>query len=292
MRYGLIFFLVLGLVGTIIFVYQKDKATKEPNFAAVKQTMTPTASPTPTPSASPSAIPTPKPLTFAEMNQLYGPCVSVPILMFHHVEDLTLAKEEGHASLTVDIDFFKKDLEYLATKGYTTISPADLINFFDNGVALPKKPVMLTFDDGYFDNGTEMYQAMMAAGTKGTIFTATGLMNNPGYLSWEKVREMAGSGLISFGNHTWSHRNVGGAASVIEYEVTTADTQLADQGLNNPKIFAYPYGLESKNATKILNILGYKLAFSTVYGRTQCAKKRFDLPRIRVGNTSLSSYGL
>lgn len=293
MRYGLIFFLISGLVGSIIFVYQKDKNTQKSNFVAVKQAV-PSLSPeaTPTPTASPSATPTPKPLTFAEMSQLYGPCASIPILMFHHVEDLTMAKEEGHLSLTIGIDYFKKDLEYLTAKGYTTISPADLVDFFENGVALPKKSVMLTFDDGYLDNGTDMYQAMLVAGAKGTIFTPTGLLNNPGYLSWEKVREMAGSGLFSFGNHTWSHRNVGGVASVIEYEITTADTQLAEQGLNNPKIFAYPYGLESGQAKKDLTALGYKLAFTTVYGRTQCAKKRFDLPRIRVGNAPLSSYGL
>jgi peptidoglycan/xylan/chitin deacetylase (PgdA/CDA1 family) len=285
-----LFFLVLGLVCIPLYIYKKDAATQEANFAASKMKPTPMATVTPT--ASPSATPTPKPLTFAEMNKLYGPCVSMPVLMFHHVEDLTLAKEEGHASLTVGIDYFKKDLEYLAAKGYTTILPVDLINFFDNGTKLPAKAVMLTFDDGYADNGTEMYQAMLAAGAKGTIFTPTGLMNNPGYLSWEKIREMAGSGLIYFGNHTWSHRNVGGSLTVVENELKTADTQLTEKGLNDSKVFAYPYGVENGQAVKILKNYGYKLAFTTVHGRTMCEKKRFDLPRIRVGNAPLSSYGL
>ncbi len=285
-----IFILAAGLIFLAIFIFEKDNTAKESNFAAKKQGVLVT--PAVTPIASPSATPTPKPLTFAEMNQLYGPCVSLPVLMFHHVEDLTAAKTEGHLSLTVGIDYFKKDLEYLTSKGYNTISPEQLISFFDNGVALPAKPVMLTFDDGYADNGTDMYQAILAAKVKGTIFTPTGLLNNPGYLNWEKIREMAGSGLISFGNHTWSHRNVGGSASVIQYEITTADTQLSEQGLNNPKIFAYPYGLESSQAIKDLKTLGYKLAFTTVNGRMLCEKKRFDLPRIRIGNSSLSSYGL
>lgn len=289
MRYFLLILFVVGLVCVPIYVYKKDRLTEKPNFAAVKSEP---VLPLITPTASPSATPTPKPLTFAEMNKLYGPCVSMPILMFHHVEDLTAAKEEGHASLTVGIDFFKKDLEYLASKGYTTVSPSELVDFFDNGVKLPAKSVMLTFDDGYSDNGTEMYQAMLTSRTKGVIFTPTGLLNNPRYLTWEKVREMSGSGLFTFGNHTWSHRNVGGAASVIEYEITTADTQLAEQGLNSTKIFAYPYGLETNQAVKDLKSLGYKLAFTTVYGRTQCEKKRFDLPRIRIGNAPLSSYGL
>lgn len=116
------------------------------------------------------------------MNKLYGPCVSVPILMFHHVEDMTKAKEDGHASLTVGLDYFKKDLEYLSSKGYTTIFPADLISFFDNGVALPAKPVMLTFDDGYDDNGAEMYQMMKEAAAQHVpVYLETHTENNVSY---------------------------------------------------------------------------------------------------------------
>lgn len=291
-RYVVIFFLVCVILGGAIFVYKKDQNTTNSNFAAVKQQLSTAPQTTVAPTASPSATPTSKPLTFAEMNKIYGPCVSVPILMFHHVEDLKTAEQEGHKSLTVGIDYFKKDLEYLKDNGYTTITPADLIAYFDNGKNLPIKPVMLTFDDGYSDNGTEMYQAMLAAGAKGTIFLPTGLLNNPGYLSWDKIREMAGSGLIYFGNHTWSHRNVGGSASVVENEIKTADTQLNDQGLNSSKVFAYPYGLETGQAIKDLKDLGYKLAFTTVHGRVLCAQKRYDLPRIRIGNAPLSSYGL
>ena len=79
---------------------------------------------------------------------------------------------------------------------------------------------------------------------------------------------------------------------MVEYEAKTADTQLADRGLNLTKVFAYPYGIENGQAVKLLKDMGYKLAFTTVYGRTQCEKKRFDLPRIRIGNAPLSSYGL
>jgi len=292
MRLFILVLLVLGLVGVSTFIFKKDQTTENTKFVAVKQVFPTTIEETPTPTASPSATPTPKPMTFTEMNQLYGPCASVPVLMFHHVENLDAAKKEGHLALTVGIEYFKKDLDYLKAKGYTTISPADLIAFFDSGTPLPAKPVLLTFDDGYDDNGTEMYQAMLSASAKGTIFTPTGLLNNPGYLDWDKIREMAGSGLFSFGNHTWSHKNVGVAASVMENEITTADTQLAQQGLNNPKTFAYPYGLVSNTAIKFLESLGYKLAFTEVNGKVVCKKNRFELPRVRIGNAALSAYGL
>jgi len=262
------------------------------NFADKKQQILQPPTQTITPTASPSATPTPRPLTFAEMNKLYGPCVSLPILMYHHVELPENAAAFKRTYLNVPPEMFKKQMAYLNEKGYSTVLLIDLINYFENGTKLPTKPVMITFDDGYVDIGDFAFPIMRELGIKGVVFVPTGLMENNNYLSWAKIGEMKSSGLINFGNHTWSHKNVGGTLSVVENEITTADTQLSERDLNNPKVFAYPYGLETKQGISILNKLGYKLAFTTVYGRVQCEKKRFDLPRIRVGNASLSNYGL
>lgn len=242
--------------------------------------------------ASPSASPTPKKLSFTEMNALYGPCVSLPVLMYHHVESPELALANKRTGLNVPPDTFRKQMEYLKAKGYISITPNDLINFFDNGVRLPNKAILLTFDDGYVDNGDNAFPILRDNGFKATIYLPTGLMENYDYLTWAKINEMKISGVINFGNHTWSHRNVGGNKATVTKEISTADTQLADHGLNEVKTFAYPYGIETSFAEKLLSSMGYKLAFTTVPGRTMCKQKRFDLPRIRIGNSSLSVYGL
>lgn len=245
------------------------------------------------PVATISATPTkPKPLTFEEMNKLYGPCVNLPVLMYHHIEPEELAKKNKRTGLNVPPAMFKTQMEYLVTKGYVSITPADLANFFDNGVKLPNKSILITFDDGYVDNGDEAYPIMKALGIKGTIYIATGLMENFNYLTWAKINEMNNSGIINFGNHTWSHKNVGGNHDVVTKEITMADKQLADHGINAVKTFAYPYGLDTKFAEKLLADMGYKLAFTTVQGRTMCTKLRFSLPRVRVGNAPLSVFGI
>lgn len=251
--------------------------------------ITPVPSPT---QATVSATPTKRVLTFEEMNKLYGPCVSIPVLMYHHVESADIAKENKRTSLNVPPDTFRKQMEYLKSKGYTAITPTDLVNFFDGGMSIPKKSVLITFDDGYVDNGDNAYPILRELGLKATIYIATGLMENFNYLSWGKISEMNGSGVINFGNHTWSHKNVGGNHDTVTKEIKTADTQLTDHGINNLKTFAYPYGIETGFAEKLLSNMGYKLAFTTVPGRVMCKQKRFELPRIRVGNNSLSNYGL
>lgn len=244
---------------------------------------------TPTPVPTPTPTPTPRPLTFAEMNALYGPCVSLPALMYHHIQTQESAAAKKQTGLTVYTDFFKNQMQYLKDKNYNVVTMNDLINFFDAGTAIPKHSVLLTFDDGYEDFYTDAFPILQNLGFRVTMFTPTGLMENPDYLTWSQIVSM--NGPVLFANHTWSHKNVGGSVSSMQYEISTADTQLSDRGLNTPKVFAYPYGLDSGLAEKYLTSLGYKLAFSTRPGNALCKKQRFDLPRIRIGSTSLSFYG-
>lgn len=242
----------------------------------------------------PTVTPTPtlKPVTLTDLNQKYGPCAKMPVLMFHHVESEADAKLNHQTSLAVSPEFFAKDMEYLKIHGYTTIFPKDLINFFDSGVPLPKKPVMITLDDAYEDNYTNAYPILKQYGLKATIFTPTGLVQNPDYLSWEQIKEMNDSGLIYFANHTWSHHSSAGSLELQNKEISLADKQLAERGQNSDKIFAYPYGNPSIDAEKILTKYNYKLAFTTVYGNILCKGKRFTLPRIRMGNAELNRFGL
>lgn len=262
-------------------VFQGSPIQKEITTKINEVVATPTPSPTPTP--------TPKPLTFAEMNALYGPCVRLPVLMYHHVQSEDAAKANKQTSLTTYTDIFQKQMQYLKDRGYNTASMNDLANFFDAGTGIPGKSVLLTFDDGYEDFFTDANPILQSLGFKATMFVPTGLMNNPGYLTWDQIMSM--NGPILFANHTWSHKNVMQTGATMKYEISTADTQLADRGLNSPKIFAYPYGLSTVESETYLNSLGYKAAFTTVPGNILCKKQRFALPRVRIGNISLSSYG-
>lgn len=276
-----IFIALLVFVGIFTYVNRsifQAGSTKRLIFIA---TTTPIPTPTPTP--------TPRPLTFAEMNALYGPCVRLPVLMYHHIQTEDAAKADKQTGLTTYTDFFQKQMQYLKDKGYNIATMNDLINFFDNGTPVPAKSVLLTFDDGYEDFYTDAYPILQNLGFKATMFVPTGLMNNPDYLSWDQITQM--NGPILFANHTWSHKNVEVSTSTMQYEISTADTQLADHGLNSPKVFAYPYGLGTTASISYLNSLGYKAAFTTVPGNILCKKQRFSLPRIRIGSTSLSSYG-
>ncbi|KKT45966.1 MAG: putative xylanase/chitin deacetilase, partial [Candidatus Collierbacteria bacterium GW2011_GWF2_44_15] len=151
-------------------------AQKNP-FIVVTTKATPLPSISPAPSTSPSAAPT-KVLNRGEMSNLYGPCIELPIILYHHIEPMSVAQQKKHTSLNIDSEVFRKQMEYLKQKGYSSVTPADLVAFFDEGMQLPSKPVMITFDDGYDDNGEYAYEILKQVGIKGVIFLPTGLMQN------------------------------------------------------------------------------------------------------------------
>lgn len=234
--------------------------------------------------------PTPKPVTIEDLNKKYGPCAKIEVLMYHHIQDEATAKATNETGLSVTPDFFRKQLQYLKDKGYIVIGMSDLNNFFNNGTSLPKKAAIITLDDAYEDNYTNAYPILKEFGFKATIFVPTGHVMGAGYLTWDQIAQM--SDLVDFGNHTWSHHASAGTATVLEWEIGTADKDLVSHGLDNNKVFAYPYGNPSKLDEQILTKYGYNLAFTTTHGSTMCKGQKYVLPRIRIGNAPLSSYGL
>jgi peptidoglycan/xylan/chitin deacetylase (PgdA/CDA1 family) len=54
----------------------------------------------------------------------------------------------------VQIAAFKEHIKMLADSGYHTILPDQLYNYLTTGAPLPKKPIMLTFDDTDLDQFT------------------------------------------------------------------------------------------------------------------------------------------
>lgn len=131
---------------------------------------------------------------------------SVAVLCYHDVAD-KVANE-----WTVTPKNLREQFEYLRRNGYTPISLATYQAAIRGEAVLPEKPVMLTFDDGYISFYTKIfpllqeyqYPAMMALVTSWLDYPPPGLGE---LLSWDQIREMDKSGLITFASHSHqSHR--------------------------------------------------------------------------------------
>ena len=132
--------------------------------------------------------------------------VEVPVVMYHAI----LKDEARHGQYVISPDEFESDLKYLQDHGYTTIFIEDLIAYTQGG-ALPEKPVLLTFDDGYYNNYlyafplAQKYHSKFVLSPIGRytdLYTDTPDENAYySHCTWEELREMARSGLVEVQNH-------------------------------------------------------------------------------------------
>ncbi len=289
-----LFVIISLLIVSNIFLFNKFRKNEAATINRILSGLTPTdiakhAKPAPK-GLLPTPTSSPKPLTFEEVNNLYGPCINLPVLYYHHIQNMDVAKAAGQQNLTVATDIFIDQMQYLKDKGYTTVATNTLTDFFDKGVYPAHGYVILTFDDGYSDFYVNVLPILRQFGFKAVLALPTGLVGNPGFLTWDEISQAASSG-VEVINHTWSHASMGGSSDIVQKEITTADDQLNQRGYNSNKAFIYPYGTYNDYVIGFLQSKGYTLAFTTIPGSTLCKKHRFTLPRVRIGNTTLSAYG-
>jgi len=221
-------------------------------------------------------------------NTLSSFCLYVPILLYHRVGPVG-----NQTSLTVDIEYFDKQMSHLVSSGYQTISADQLAQALINHQQLPPKSVVITMDDGYQGIYTGAYPIIQKYHVTINLMIPTGLLENPGYLTWPQLKEMVGSGLVFAYDHTWSHSALASASKEkIQFEVLTAKKQLEENLGKKVDIFTYPYGSENQQVIDILRLNGFIAAFSTIPGATQCDSFIMNLHRTRIGNVPLSAYGL
>ena len=281
------FLIIVFLGNTQVSKLLSNATSKNRDTVVLKSLSLPTvtSSPTATPSSTPTQIPTPTPYS--------GFCLQVPVLMYHHVQPSAMAIEKNQSGLTVDSGIFDQQMGYLVSNGYTSISGLALIEALRSHTQLSAKSVVITLDDGYRDAYEYAYQILQKYHLTANIAIPTGLMEGPDYLTWGQIQEMSRSGLIYFMDHTWSHSSLGNAdINKIKYEVETAKQQLEQKTGQGINIFVYPYGSFGNNVINVLQQDGFVGAFSTIQGLVQCDTFIMDLHRTRIGNASLSYYGL
>lgn len=161
--------------------------------------------------------------------------VDVPVLMYHAVSDDCW----GYAELFVSPSSMEQQLKYLVDNGYDPIWFEDLAHVEDYD-----KPVILTFDDGYDDNYTELFPLLKKYNVKATIFVigqdVVGIAHK---LTQEQIREMSDSGLVSIQSHGYTHGDMDVMdEETLEYELSESKKVIARITGKAPYVLCYPTG--------------------------------------------------
>jgi len=207
--------------------------------------------------------------------------VNVPIIMYHLVTE----KSKYIGKYGIPPSELEKDLKYLKDNGYNTVVMKDLIDFVKDGKSLPKKPVVLTFDDGNasdFNHLLPLLEKYHMKAVTSIIGKVTDEMTrdtekypNSTFpnLCWEQVKKLHEHGALEVQNHGY---NVHGPAGSGKLRNESADAyhqrlladiktlqDLCQKHLNYmPNTFCYPLGIVSKGSQAVLEELGFKASLS------------------------------
>ncbi|MCI9272651.1 MAG: polysaccharide deacetylase family protein [Clostridiales bacterium] len=204
--------------------------------------------------------------------------IEVPILMYHGI----LKDKKLQGKYVISPDLFESDLKYLKDHGYNTIVMQDLIDYTHGG-SLPEKPIMITFDDGYYNNYLYAFPLLKQYESK-MVFSPIGryadqYSEHPdtrasyAHANWDMINEMIRSGYVEVQNHSYNmHANTkerNGAKkkkgeSIETYKkVLTDDVTLAQNTIKQhtgwtPTTFTYPFGAISDVSLDILKEMGFE----------------------------------
>ncbi len=102
----------------------------------------------------------------------------LPILLYHKVSP------NHNDSLTISTDRLNRQLEYIKSSGYVPISFLDLNEALAGRRALPAKPVIITFDDGYLEHLRTRLPAVAEARGQGHHFFTCRLRRRRKPVGW------------------------------------------------------------------------------------------------------------
>lgn len=220
----------------------------------------------------------------------------IRVLLYHRILSDTSNKDA--ANIGVSEVSFRKQIEWLDQWGYTAITFTDYSLFLEGILDLPKKPVIITFDDTYKDMYEYGFPILKKYGMKAVIFVVVdksittsvwdeGIGEVFALLGQPEILEMNAAG-FEVGSHTITHPRL----TVMSLETAREELEQSRISLeillNAPvKSFAYPFGLVNNQVKELVKESGYSFACASYSGPPIFTDDLFEIRRIKVSNTSV-----
>ncbi len=202
-----------------------------------------------------------------------------PILEYHMVNARELGEERAYA---VPPKEFCQQLDYLQEQGYTTITLLEFMKAKKGKLELPEKPIILTFDDGYEDNYTELLPILEERGMKAVVFMVTNSIGLEGYMTWEQLKDMQKRG-IEIGSHTANHVPLTKLSKEEQAEEMLLSKLIMEwNGMQTIYSFSYPNGAYDADMREMLRQNEYLTAVTGDAGVNTFDTDPYLLQRVNI----------
>ena len=188
----------------------------------------------------------------------------VPILCYHNLGP------QAKGRLVLGVKNFEEQMRYLKSQGYRVVSLKEFLEYVSLKKQLPRKSVVLTFDDGYRTFLQYAYPTLKELGFTATLFVYTDYIGaGNAALSWADLKKLLAEG-FDVEAHSKSHGNMRRAAgeSADEYakRLVAELTLPKELFLKNlgyaPQTLAYPYGSQDDAVVQRTKERGYVAALT------------------------------
>ena len=188
----------------------------------------------------------------------------VPILVYHNLA----AQPSGR--LVQSAASFEQQMRYLKAEGYRALTLAEFLDFTRLNRQLPRKSVVLTFDDGYKSFKQYAYPLLKELGFAATLFVYTDYVGaGRNALSWQELKDLQAEGFQVQG-HSKTHsdlRRAPGETQVqfdqrMQGELAFPRDVFRRRLGQSPDAIAYPYGRWDADVLKEVKATGYLAAFT------------------------------
>lgn len=219
-------------------------------------------------------------LIIAAINFMLPEPEGFPILEYHQVTDEVL--DPVYEVYNVPPAEFAAQLDYLQAEGYTTITLQDFMRVVHGKGTLPEKPIILTFDDGYKDNYTEMLPILEAHGMTAVVYVITNELGKAGYMTVDELKDMQRRGL-EIGSHTSDHLPLTSQNKITQRrQIHESKIFLEWSGLQTIYSLSYPNGAFNSELEELLREENYLTAVTGEAGLNTIKTNPYELYRVHI----------
>ncbi|WP_173978613.1 polysaccharide deacetylase family protein, partial [Magnetospirillum sp. UT-4] len=196
--------------------------------------------------------------------------------------------DERFPTANIRLDQLDAHIAELKGGGYAVLPLPAVVDALIRGRPLPDKAVAITIDDAWRSVWDHAWPRLKAAGLPFTVFVVTDEIDRGGaeYMSWDQLRELARSGLVTIASQGAGHPHLPAlSAASIADDLARAHARFIAELNAAPDLFAWPYGEMSREAAALVRDAGYRAAFGQHSGPAWNRSDRWFLPRFALNET-------
>ncbi len=238
-------------------------------------------------------------LNLQDLNNLYKEknknTGNIVILGYHQIRNINDNDTYTEKLFITSPETFEKEMKYLKDNNYTSISITQYINSLKDNIKykIPKKSIIITFDDGYSSQYYEAYKILKKYNFIATFFIYSDCIDKyPICMKSSELKEMSDNGML-LANHTAHH------AFLTDYKDKTIKKEIKEgeeylkkiNSIKFEKVLAYPYGITDNRVIEILKELNYEGAVGVSFFAKD-ESNIFNLPRYLLGDDMQNFYNV